>query len=634
MDSFTLVIGNFREYLHDCRPERKICAVAPIMTFFLLLFSGCGEQPLSRWSQADFIFTNGTVVTVDETFSRVEAIAVRDGLIAAAGSESEVLLLRGPATRLIDMQGKTAIPGIQDSHIHFLSLGNELRYQAELTLARNAEDVIDAVNELKNRLNPAPGEWIRGQRWDQYKYDEMFTRWQLDEISPDNPVMLDRVYRGVAVNTAVFRMMGIDDNDPSTWPDWWLNDPANFTFEDRILRMSRQLNIGGRTVEYNVPTGVFIGSRASRLVTVRTPGFSFDELVESVGWGAEEMLRLGVTSIVDPSSRMGYVMDVYQEVFNRGLFNGLRVSAVYEGTFHTDPPEEIRAHLDEIKVNNLGDSFLKWRGSKFYADGGAGTRSAWVSETFERWQEFEGKENYGIPVMADNAIREAQYRAAVDYGWELHTHTCGDIAMRQSVDLYMKLMGEIREENPDADLRWSLIHAYLPLESRTRVLEDMVDHGIIACCNPVFQWQEGSAFAVNLGIERMNRTQPFRSYINAGVMLASGSDFGVTSHDPWIGIYALLTRRDQASGNVYGQEETLDIEDALRTYTINGAYLTYEEDFKGSLEAGKAADLVVIDLPDINALEENPELCFEMKDRILLTMTDGKVRYRKEGFQY
>jgi predicted amidohydrolase YtcJ len=129
----------------------------------------------------------------------------------------------------------------------------------------------------------------------------------------------------------------------------------------------------------------------------------------------------------------------------------------------------------------------------------------------------------------------------------------------------------------------------------------------------------------------MARTQPFRSYVDAGVVLTSGSDYPVTSHDPWIGMYALLTRKSQSDGRTYGPDETLGIEDTLRTYTINGAWLTYEEDFKGSLEVGKVADLVILDLPDIRALEEDPELLFGMRDRVLLTMTAGAVRYEAEG---
>lgn len=605
------------------------------------VFGGCVGDGLPQGAAADLIFTGGAVVTVDEDFSIAEALAVRDGQILAVGSATEVAGYAGPGTRVIDLEGKTVLPGLQDSHIHFLGLGQDVTYEAELTFAMTAEEIVAAVADLKERLDPEPGEWLVGNRWDQYKYPEMVTRWQLDEVAPDNPVWLNRVYRGVAVSTAVFEAMGIEDEDPSTWPDWWLEDPGDLTFEDKIFRAWRTLDIGGEEREHLIPTGTFVGSGASRLVTVRpTPraggrgGSRLERDIDSVRLGAQEMLSLGVTSIVDPASGMGYNMRVYQEALNRDWLGGLRISMVHEGTFYTDTPESIRDHLDGIKINNLGGPYLRWRGTKWYSDGGAGTRSAWVSESFDLWEDFEGEENFGIPVLADNAAREAQYRVALEYGWDLHTHTCGDVAMRQAVDLYKKLADEIRVERPDADLRWSLIHAYLPIEEETRVLEEMAEYGIIASCNPVFQWQEGAAFSTNLGAERMARTQPFRSYVEAGVLLTSGSDYGVTSHDPWIGLYALLTRRSQSDGQSYGPEETLGLEDALRTYTINGAYLTYEEDFKGSLEVGKVADLVLLDLPDIRALEEDPELCFEMRDRVLMTMTAGAVRYQKEGFTF
>ena len=587
------------------------------------------QQTLVWHPYADFLFTGGEVVTVNDSFSVAEALAVKDGNVIAVGSHQAVATHRGPDTRIIDIGGKTVIPGLQDSHIHFLGLGRDVTGEADLTFAESADDIIKVVADLSARLAPEPGAWLLGRRWDQYKYPAMVTRWQLDDVAPDNPVLLRRVYRGVAVNTAVFRMMGIDDDRPATWPDWWLRDPTDFSFEDRIERQPRQVTVDGEQRVLSVPTGVFLGSRASRLVTAQPPASSFEEDVRSVKTGAEEMLRLGVTAIIDPSSRMGYNVRVYQEAIRRGWLP-LRVAAVYEGTFRTESPEAIRQHLDAIKINRLGDRFFRWQGTKYYSDGGSGSRSSWLSESFDRWEEYEGEQNLGIPVVADDDVREAQFRAALDYGWDLNTHNTGDQAMRQTVNLYMKLMDEIRQHRPDADLRWSVIHAYLPIEPRTMVLPDMRAYGIVAAPNPVFIWQLGRSFAINLGPQRVQRTQPFRSYVTSGVVMASGSDYGVAHHDPWLGFYALLTRRDQATGEVLGAEETVGIADALRSYTINGAYLTYDDDIRGSLEVGKLADLVVLDLPSIRDLEVDSELCFGMRDRVLLTMVEGKIAYQRD----
>jgi predicted amidohydrolase YtcJ len=149
----------------------------------------------------------------------------------------------------------------------------------------------------------------------------------------------------------------------------------------------------------------------------------------------------------------------------------------------------------------------------------------------------------------------------------------------------------------------------------------------------VFLWQLGSSFSENLGPERVARVQPFRSYLKFGVRMAAGSDYSVAHYDPWLGFYAMLTRKTQA-GAVLGANETVGIDEALKAYTINGAYLTYDDNIRGSLEQGKLADLVVLDIPSIKELEKKPELALTMKDRVLLTLVEGKVGYRREGFKF
>ena len=456
------------------------------------------------------------------------------------GSDDDVLALGGPDTRVTDLEGRVVLPGLIDSHLHFSLLGIEAEFENDLRYAMSTEEIVGLIADLMERLDPEPGEWVTSRGWDEHKYERPFTRWQLDEHTPDNPLWLGRVYRGLAVNSATFRLMGIDDSDSSTWPDWWLQDLDWFNYEDKVFRESRTVTVDGETREVEIPTGMFLGN-ATRLVTVSPPQRDYEAQVRAVDYGSREMTSLGVTGIVDPAGG-GRVMRAYQDARDRGLLH-FRILQVYEGMWNTQSPEEIDAHFASLPFNNLGDRFLRWRGTKWQIDGGAGTRSSWVSVPFVDWETIEGEPNHGYHWVEDD-VREAQLRPTVDRGWEPHIHSTGDLGMKQTVDIYARLMDSIWAEDPDADLRWSVIHAYLPMEAETSVLEKMADYGIIAAVNPSFIYHQGRSFSVNLSPERMARLKPMRSYLDAGVRIAVGSDYGTSPYSPWIGLYAMLTRTD------------------------------------------------------------------------------------------
>jgi predicted amidohydrolase YtcJ len=326
---------------------------------------------------------------------------------------------------------------------------------------------------------------------------------------------------------------------------------------------------------------------------------------------------------------------VYQTAYDRGLLPIRTI--VYDGWYRGgDPtglgdPVEIRRRLRALGIHNIGDDWFRLRGAKSSADGGVGSRSAAVSVPFEAIPEDPlGAENYGALRDPDFDKRLAQHRALAEFGWEIHTHATGDAAIRQTVDVYKILMDSIRSVNPDADLRWSIIHDYMPDEPGTSVIAEMARYGIIAAINPANLYYEGDSFVRNIGPERMARHTPYRTFLDAGIVMASGSDYPNNSPDPWIGIYQMRTRKHQQSGEVHGPDQRIPLLDALATFTINGAFLTYDDDVRGSLEPGKYADLVVLDADLMNVDDEE---LLEMGSRVLLTMVDGRTVYQKEGFE-
>ena len=470
----------------------------------------------------------------------------------------------------------------------------------------------------------------------------------------------------------------MDDENPATWPKWWTEDPTLEQIKanpkdypgvkewdgitEKILREERLIKALNKKV--NVPTGVFIGRNSPKLVTAHPnyakmgpPPLSPEEQYIGVKRISDEYLRLGVTGIRCASSRYGEYTRGYQEARARGYLQ-VRVMEVLHGTYYEvniNPVEFIKNDLDKMHVvREMDDRYLRWRGTKYYSDGGVGTRTAWVSEPFKVPEKYGEKEpNYGVPVAKDYEARRQTYLASLDRGFDLYTHSCGDQAHRFTIDLYMDLMeaikagkvpvwkGRLEATGGKWDFRWGLEHAYSPIEPKTYVIDDMHKYNIIAHVQPVFGWQLGASFVENLGPERMARLMPMKSYIEHGVICPHGSDYGVASHNPWYSIYFMLTREIQAQNpKTYGTgkdgfaDETIGISDALISACAMGPYSTFAESWKGSIKPGHVADLAILDLKNIFYLEKNPKLLLDMDKKILATMVDGEVRFQKAGFKF
>ncbi|NIM49567.1 MAG: amidohydrolase family protein [Gemmatimonadales bacterium] len=600
----------------------------------LSLVTGCGGQPT-----AELVFHNSKIVTVDDDRPEASALALAGDRILAVGTLEEMEHLIDEDTKVYDLGGRTIIPGINETHIHVRDLGFQQRYAVNLEPARTIADVQQLLKDRLAQLQrdgmlggweyPTSGEtgpWLYGLGWTQDRLVEkrMVNRHELDEVSRDVPISAERIYNGIVVNTKVFELLGIDFDDPSTHPDWFTADPPDFVAGDIIFRDPRT----------GLPNGVFVGARAPRLVSEAIPRQTFEQRVESLVLGLEVLASLGITAVVEAGSSMGRVTEVYEAAYESDEIP-VR-SIIYDGWYRSgDPgglgePTAIAERLDILGSPTSGDVMLRIRGAKASADGGIGSRSAAVSVPFLPIpQDPLGADNYGAFRDPDFDYRLEQFQMLANHGWEIHTHACGDAAIRQTMDVYKILMDSILRGDPDADLRWSIIHVYLPDEPQTSVVEDMAKYGVIAAINPANLYYEGDSFVRNIGPERMARHTPFKTFLDAGIRMASGSDYPNNSPDPWVGMYAMVTRRHEISGEVYGPGQRIALLEALKTFTINGAYLTYDDDVRGSLEPGKLADLVILDADLLNASEEE---LLAMSSSVLVTMLGGRITYQKPGF--
>ena len=616
--------------------------VRTILCLSVLAAACSGCEPRADLDAADRVLINAVVITMNGNRDLADAVAIRGDRIVAVGTKTDVEPWIGPATRLVDLNGNTVIPGINETHIHVRDLGFEQDTAVNLTPARNVGDIqrqlsarleelerTERLNRWTYQLSGETGPWLFGLGWTQDRLEDsrMADRYDLDQVSRAVPISLDRIYRGVAVNTRVFELLGYNFDDPETWPDWFRENPVNFGPGEIIMRD-----------EQGLPNGIFLGEESPRLISAVIPDKSLEQKVDSLLRGLNYLASLGITSVVEAGSRMGEVTRVYQAAYDlRGGRLPLR-TVVYDGWYRSnDPyglgdPEAIGERVAALGFSNLGDDYFRVRGAKSSMDGGMGSRSAAVSVPYLPVPEDPlGGENRGALREPSFERNLEQYQVLAEFGWEIHTHAIGDRAINRVVDVYKELLQRLRERRPDDEQRWSIIHLYQPDEPDNSVVEEMSDYGIIAAINPANLYFEGASFLRNVGAERMARHTPYRTLLNAGVRMACGSDYPNNPPDPWVGIYQMLTRQMQNDERVYGEDETVSLQEALACFTIDSAFLTYDDDVRGSIEPGKYADLVILDADLMSAPEDE---LLRMADNVLLTLVGGRTVYRRDDFSW
>lgn len=534
--------------------------------------------PAAFTGPAELVIRNAAVHTMTTIRSRATALAVHDGRFVAVGGESDVRPLIGPATRVIDLKGRTVLPGLIDAHGHMLSLGGRIA-DVDVVGTPTYEAVIARI-AARARSTPK-GQWILGRGWDQNDWPRtaMPHHAALSRAVPDHPVRMTRIDgHAVLVNRRALEAAGItrDTKDPSG---------------GAILRDAK-----------GEPTGVLVDAA---MALVGIPEITQAERERRLLLAMKECARLGLTMVHDAGISEAD-MDAYRTLLERGQFP-IRIYAMARATRDGgDLADEIIARGTEV-----GDR-LTLRAVKVSVDGALGSRGALLGEPYT-----DQPGHHGLPVFPLEKLRVIAKQAA-DAGIQVRVHAIGDSANHGVLDAFEAAFGAAG--NPGA--RWAIEHAQIV---RPADVARFARLGVVASIQPTHATSDGPWAETRLGAERVRWGYTWRTFLDGNVAIASGSDFPVESTNPMLGLYAAVTRRDlegRLPATGWFPEQRLTIHEALKSFTLDGAWLAFREGDLGSIDVGKQADFVVLDRDIIGV--PPAEIT---KAKVLMTVVGGKTEF-------
>jgi predicted amidohydrolase YtcJ len=534
---------------------------------------------------ADLLFSGGRVITMEDPVEAREMdLAVAGGKILSIGATGELGPFMGPQTRVIETGGKTLMPGFIDSHNHMLYFGQNM--QAVDLRPPRIKNLDQIVMELQKAAVRAPrGTWIKAWGYDDTLLEEKRhpTREELDRACPDHPVSLVRICAHVmAVNSLALRIAGITDKTADPEGGKIGRDPRGRP--NGLLFEMDALNLVNRLIPLPTPSECALALEAASRIYVREGITLATEAGAGFSGNANEAAGFQIalqSGFLKPRIVMGLMEKTYK------IFPGDNGVGLFTG---------------------FGDDFLRLGPLKFVADGGIGARMAAVT------QPYEGSDSLGF-LSEDPESLAGRMEAAHVLGFQISIHATGDRAL----DLVLSNYEEILRRHPRPH-RHRIEHAMV---CRPDLIERLHRSGIIVVTQPGLLWSLGDSYLENLGPRRHREILPLKSMIQGGVIVAGSSDRPVAEGNPWLGIWAAVNRLT-LGGEEINPEERLDIVQALKLYTRNGAFVNYVEDRTGTLSAGKAADLIVM---DENPLEVAPS---RLKDiTVKMTFINGREVYRQ-----
>ncbi len=528
---------------------------------------------------ADLVVTNANIRTMDAKRTVARSIAVLNGKIVAVGSDADTKSLIGAKTRVIDAGGKTVIPGFNDAHVHFMETGSQLS-SVDLRDAKTPAEFVERIKTFAAKL--PKGRWILGGKWDHENWtpNTLPTAALIDAVTPDNPVFIDRLDGHMALaNSLAMKNAGITKNTKDVDGGMIVRD-ANGN-----------------------PTGVFKDAAMNYFYSA-IPAPSWEERMESALAATEHAASLGVTSVQDMSA--GSDIGVYQELLRQGKLK----TRVYGCSTLTDYK---RWENTGVRYA-FGNAMLRVGCLKGYADGSLGSTTAWLFEPYLDDPKSTGLAGEDIPKTAELVL------AADKAGLQINIHAIGDKANATILDIYE----QTAKTNGPRDRRFRIEHAQ---HLRQQDISRFGSLKVVASMQPFHIIDDGRWAWKRLDEKRLKGTYAFRTLLDTGAVLAFGSDSPVAPLNPLFGVYGAVTRRtlDDKNPNGWIPEQKISVDEAVRAFTYGSAYGEFQDGWKGTLEIGKLADLIVLS-DDIFMID--PTKIGEVK--VLMTVVDGKVVFERK----
>ena len=543
--------------------------------------------PRSQTTSADLVFTNGNVYTANDRSPRAEAIAISADRILFVGTNAEAQKFVGSKTRVVDLKGKTVLPGFTDSHQHLAGVGAR-----EMTLnLEGINSLEDFLKGVKARVDQAkPGDWITGRGWIEtfWKPPVFPTRWDLDKIAPNNPVALTRADgHASVVNSAALKIAGIDKSTANPFGG----------------EISKDKN--------GEPNGMLLDS-AQGLVRRHVPAASAADAERAIVLGATRNVNLGWTQIQDAGGTYQDV-ELYKKLYGEGKIK-LRV---YKAV-HGPGPSADRVLAGGAVVNAFGNRFNA-RAIKVVSDGALGSRGAALLQPYS-----DAANTSGFLTVKREELAP-MLELALKNGIQVETHAIGDYANRFILDEYEKAFNAVPpKERKIPEPRWRVEHAQVvnPVD-----IPRFAKLGIIPSMQPSHAIGDLHFAPSRVGVDRLAGAYAWESFIKSGVIVPGGSDAPVERGEPMIEFYAAVARKDQKgfSGAGWHPEEAVTREQALKMFTIWPALAAFEETLRGSIEVGKLADLTILSA-DIMKIPEMEIL----KTRNVMTVINGEIVYQEK----